>query len=68
MMTHFHCTPFENCHSTEPPYVLESFFGTCPLGFLTETLLATEEYWEQLPGLAPLLLREGLAALMEVAS
>jgi hypothetical protein len=38
-----------------------------PLAYLTEVLLATSEAWEQLPGLAPLLLREALAELLEAA-
>jgi hypothetical protein len=67
-MTHFYCTPFENCPPTGAPDSVEYFFGTCPLGFLTETLLATEEYWEKLPDPTPLLFREALAVLLEVAS
>jgi hypothetical protein len=46
---------------------LDSRFIISPIGFLTETLLATEEYWEALPGLTPPLLREALAELLAVA-
>jgi hypothetical protein len=45
-----------------------SDFSTAPLAFLTETLLATQEHWEFMPGLVPLFLREALEALMEAGS
>jgi hypothetical protein len=51
-----------------PSEEIGSQFNDDRLGFLVETILATEEDWEQLPGLAPLLLREVLAELLEVAS
>jgi hypothetical protein len=43
-------------------------FNDDPLGYLAETLLATEEAWGQLPGLIPLFLREVLEKLLEVVS
>jgi hypothetical protein len=46
----------------------EKTFNDDPLGYLVETILATEEDWGQLPGLAPLFLREALGALEEVVS
>jgi hypothetical protein len=51
-----------------PSEGISSQFNEDRLGFLVETLLAVEEDWEQLPGLAPLLLREALAELLEAVS
>jgi hypothetical protein len=46
-------------------YDYQSDFSTEPLSFLVETILATQEYWETLPGLSPLFLREALDDLLE---
>jgi hypothetical protein len=63
-MVQFHSTP-DNASEAECAEFLSSNFSVAPLGFLVEILLATEEYWETLPGLTPLFLREALAELLE---
>jgi hypothetical protein len=43
-------------------------FADDPISYLIETLIASEPAWSQLPGLAPLLLREALAELEELGT
>jgi len=62
---HFNSTPIVPSEDTtgQSP---TSDFSIAPLGFLTETLLATEEHWQALPGVVPIFLREALDALLKV--
>jgi hypothetical protein len=51
-----------------PSEEIGSQFNNDPLGYLAETLLATEEDWGQLPGLISLFLREVLGELLKEVS
>jgi hypothetical protein len=60
----FNSTP-NDASGAEWVVIPDSDFSTAPLAYLAECLLATEEYWGILPGVAPLFLREALSELLE---
>lgn len=61
-----HCPPVISQNPAEAGHLCS--FADDPIGFITEALIASEDAWSELPGLAPLLLREALAELEEVGA